>query len=154
MKRGGLQTLRVILGISRHMKSSNFLCKWPQQGQSNDKSVGLLAPVVAHYCANSCPQDMNTPTCLTCYLRSCDYSVLLNLAGNHYLLATFHFSEIVSYLKISPAVPWLTKLSLDIINFPFSSKVCRVTSSVFCKYNLWSRTLTQCIHSGRCLCFH
>lgn len=36
VKRGGLQTLQVSLGISRHIRSSNFLCKWPQQGQAND----------------------------------------------------------------------------------------------------------------------
>lgn len=73
-----------------------LLRKCPQQGQTADKSVGLLVPVGTHHCASSCPQEMNTPTCLMSYLQSCDYSLLLNLAGNHYLLATFYFSEIVS----------------------------------------------------------
>lgn len=129
-------------------------CKCPQQGQTNDKSVGRLMPVGTHHCANSCLQEMNTPTCLMSYLQSCDYSLLLSLAGNHYLLATFYFSEIVSYNKMRPAVFSLTRVSVDVIAFPFSFKDCRVTSSACSEQSPWSKILTQLIYSGRCLHFH
>lgn len=105
--------------------------KCPQKVQTTDKSVGLLVPVGTHHCAISCPQEMNTPTCLKSYLQSCDYSLLLNLAGNHYLLATFYFSEIVSCNKMSSAALSLTGISVDVITFPFSFKDCSYQQCTF-----------------------
>lgn len=135
-------------------RQADLLHKCPQKVQTTDKSVGLLVPVGTHHCAISCPQEMNTPTCLKSYLQSCDYSLLLNLAGNHYLLATFYFSEIVSCNKMSSAALSLTRVSVDVITFPFSFKDCRVTNSARSEQSPWSTLLAQFMYSGRCLHFH